>query len=245
MIEICVDSVESAVAAQQGGADRLELCSALVIGGLSPTRSMYETIRTRGVTLPIRAMVRPRFGDFLYTDMEKAVILTEAKGWATTDVEGIVTGALLPDGSLDRDFLKAFIEATPNKKHTLHRAFDLTSDPFAALETAIELGFDTILTSGQSPIAPEGIFLIRDLVERAAGRITILAGAGVNASVIPSLKALTKCEDYHLSAKSVLRSGMTFRREGVPMGLPGMDEYGVWRTDVRRVKAAVEAARGL
>lgn len=243
MIEICVDSVESAIAAQKGGADRLELCSALVIGGLSPTRAMYETIRARGVTLPIRAMVRPRFGDFLYTDTEKEVILSETKAWAKTDVQGVVTGALNADGSLDCDFLKAFVDATPFMKHTLHRAFDLTSDPFAALETAIELGFDTILTSGQSPVAPEGVELIRELHARAAGRITILAGAGVNASVIPSLRALTGCEAFHLSGKTTLMSGMKFRREGVPMGLPGMDEFAVWRTDERRVREAVAAAR--
>lgn len=244
MIEICVDSVESAIAAEKGGADRLELCSALVIGGLSSTRAMYETIRERGVRLPIRAMVRPRFGDFLYTDAEKDVMLAEARAWARTDVQGVVAGALTADGRLDREFLRRFIDATPFMRHTLHRAFDLTADSFAALETAIELGFDTILTSGQSPVAPEGVGLIRELNARAAGRITIMAGAGVNASVIPSMKALTGCEAYHLSGKSTLMSGMVFRREGVPMGLPGMDEFVVWRTDERRVRDAVAAARG-
>lgn len=244
MIEICVDSVESALAAEKGGADRLELCSALIIGGLSPSRAMYETIRAKGVHLPVRAMVRPRFGDFLYTDAEKEVMIAEARAWARTDVQGVVVGALEADGTLDRDFLRRFMDATPFLRHTLHRAFDLTRDPFAAMETAIELGFDTILTSGQCPVAPEGIDLVRELRSRAAGRITIMAGAGVNASVIPSMKALTGCEAFHLSGKATLMSGMVFRREGVPMGLPGMDEFAVWRTDERRVREAVAAARG-
>lgn len=241
MIEVCVDSVESAQAAAEGGADRLELCSALIIGGLSPSPALYETLRRRGVALPVRAMVRPRFGDFLYTDAEKEIMLAEARAWTAAGVSGVVTGALRADGSLDEAFLAEFIAASPGLGHTLHRAFDVSSDPFAALETAIRLGFDTILTSGQQASAPKGADLIRRLREQADGRIEILVGAGVSASVIPALRAQTGCTAYHLSAKETLPSAMTFRREGVPMGLAGFDEYSLWRTSSEKVRSAVAA----
>ena len=145
MLEVCVDSVESAVAAKEGGAERLELCAALVIGGISPTPALYEAVKKR-VDTPVRAMVRPRFGDFLYTPAEKEVMLAETRAWRDAGVEGVVTGALLADGRLDAQFLAEFMGASRGMKRTLHRAFDLCVDPFAALEEAVALGFDTILT---------------------------------------------------------------------------------------------------
>jgi len=241
MLEVCIDSVESALAARDGGADRLELCSALIIGGLSPSPALWAAIRRRGVAIPARAMVRPRFGDFLYTDAEKEQMLEEARGWRDSGVEGVVTGALTSDGTLDEPFLRDFIAASPRLRHTLHRAFDLTADPFAALETAIRLGFDTILTSGQQSAAPLGAELLKELHDRAAGRIEILVGAGVSAESIPELRRRTGCTSFHLSGKTVIPSGMKFRREGVPMGLPGLDEFSIWRTDAGRVHAAAAA----
>lgn len=241
MIEVCIDSVESALAAQAGGADRLELCSALIIGGLSPSPALYGAIRCLGVKLPVRAMVRPRFGDFLYTEAEKEIMLSETRTWRETGVEGVVTGALNADGSLDEAFLREFVSAAGPLKKTLHRAFDVSSDPFAALETAIALGFDTILTSGQQDAAPKGATLLKALHERAAGRIEILVGGGVSAESIPALRKETGCTSFHLSGKKVVQSGMTFRREGVPMGLPGLDEFSVWQCDEARIRAAVTA----
>lgn len=240
MLEVCVDSVESAVAAREGGADRLELCAALVIGGISPTPVLYEAIRRR-MDLPVRAMVRPRFGDFLYTDAEKEVMLAETREWSARGVEGVVTGALTPDGRLDMPFLREFIVASGGLRRTLHRAFDLCADPFAALEDAIALGFDTILTSGQQSSCRKGAELIAELHRRAAGRIEILVGAGVDASAVGDLAPATGCSAFHMSGKVTLESGMSFRREGVPMGLPGLDEYAIWRTDAARVRAAREA----
>ncbi|MBP5509622.1 MAG: copper homeostasis protein CutC [Kiritimatiellae bacterium] len=237
MLEVCVDSVESAVAARAGGADRLELCAALVIGGISPTTALYGAVRRR-VDLPIRAMVRPRFGDFLYTDAEKEIMLAEAREWCTLGVEGVVTGALTPDGRLDVPFLRDFAEAAGGLRRTLHRAFDLCADPFAALEDAIALGFDTILTSGQQSSCRKGAALIAALRRRAAERIEILVGAGVDAAAVRDLRPVTGCTAFHMSGKVTLESGMVFRREGVPMGLPGLDEYSVWRTDAERVRAA-------
>lgn len=240
MLEVCVDSVESAVAAEEGGADRLELCSSLVIGGVSPTPALCEAVRRR-VALPVRAMVRPRFGDFLYTDAEKDTMIAEAVSWRALGIEGVVTGALLPDGRLDSEFLGEFAIAAGGMRRTLHRAFDVCADPFEALEEAIKLGFDTILTSGQKSSCRLGAELIGELRRRAAGRIEILVGAGVDAAAIRELRPVTGCSSFHMSGKVTLRSGMKFRREGVPMGIPGMDEFSVWRTDVGRVRAAKEA----
>ena len=237
MLEVCVDSAESAVAAAEGGAGRLELCSALVIGGLSPSPALFRAVRRR-TRVPVRAMVRPRFGDFLYTPAEKEIMLEETGSWKAEGAEGVVTGALLPDGRLDAAFLDEFACASAGMRRTLHRAFDLCSDPFAALEDAIALGFDTILTSGQQASCAKGAALLAELVRRAAGRIEILAGAGIDASAIRQLRASTGCTSFHMSGKTVLPSGMAFRREGVPMGLPGLDEYSVWRTDAARVRAA-------
>ena len=239
MLEVCVDSVESAVAAEEGGAERLELCAALVIGGLSPTPALYEAVKKR-VDTPVRAMVRPRFGDFLYTPAEKEVMLAETRAWRDVGVEGVVTGALLADGRLDAQFLAEFMEVSRGMKRTLHRAFDLCADPFAALEEAVSLGFDTILTSGQKANCRAGAELIGELHRRAAGRIEILVGAGVDAAAIRDLRKSTGCTSYHMSGKVTLSSGMEFRREGVPMGLPGLDEYSIWRTDASRIRAAKE-----
>lgn len=240
MLEVCVDSVESAVAAEEGGADRLELCSSLVIGGVSPTVALCEAVRRR-VALPMRAMVRPRFGDFLYTDAEKETMLAEASAWRALGVEGVVSGALLPDGRLDSSFLKELVAASSGMRLTLHRAFDVCADPFEALEEAIVLGFDTILTSGQKSSCRLGAALIGELRRRAAGRIEILVGAGVDADAIRELRPVTGCRSFHMSGKVTLESGMKFRREGVPMGIPGMDEYSVWRTDAGRIRAAQAA----
>ena len=244
MLEVCVDSVESAIAAEEGGADRLELCSSLVIGGVSPTPALYEAIRRR-VALPVRAMVRPRFGDFLYTDFEKETMLAEASAWHALGVEGVVVGALLPDGRLDSGFLREFIAAAGGMRVTLHRAFDVSGDPFESLEEAIALGFDTILTSGQKSSCRLGAALIGELHRRAAGRIDILVGAGVDAAAIRELRPVTGCSSFHMSGKVTLESGMKFRREGVPMGIPGMDEFSVWRTDAARIRAAREVLSSL
>ncbi len=239
LLETCVDSVESALAAQTGGADRIELCSALVAGGLSPSHALLEAVRKR-VSIPVRAMVRPRAGDFLYSEFEKEIMLREAALYAQSGAEGIVCGALTPDGALDCVFLRAVRAAAPGAGYTLHRAFDLSADPFAALEEAIDIGFDTILTSGQRASCIEGAALLRELRERAAGRIAILAGAGIDARAISAIHAATGVRQYHMSGKRTVESAMAFRREGVPMGLPGMSEYEKWETDSAKIKLAAE-----
>src|SRR5699024_4612622 len=137
---------ESALAAQSGGADRLELCANLLIGGTSPSPALIEEVLA-AVTIPVNVLLRPRFGDFCFTDAEKRILIREVETCRDLGVHGVVLGALLPDGRLDRDHLAQCIEAGgPNLSHTLHRAFDLCRDPFEGLEDAVALGFDTILT---------------------------------------------------------------------------------------------------
>ena len=143
-LECCVDSVESAIAAKKGGADRIELCSALVIGGLSPSQALYRKIREQ-VDIQIRVLLRPRFGDFCYTDFEQEILKEEIKSFVNLGADGIVIGAMKPDGTLNLEQMKEFIEEAKGMPVTLHRAFDMCKDPFVTLEEAKELGISTIL----------------------------------------------------------------------------------------------------
>ncbi|WP_394960759.1 copper homeostasis protein CutC [Candidatus Allofournierella merdavium] len=242
LLEICVDSLESALAAQEGGADRLELCANLLIGGTSPSLGLVRQV-LREVSIPVNVLLRPRFGDFCFTPAEKETTLWEVEQCRALGANGVVLGALLPDGRLDGPFLADCVAASAGMCHTLHRAFDLCRDPFEGLEDAIALGFDTILTSGQQAKAPQGAELLRQLTARAAGRIAILAGSGVGPDNL-ALLARAGVRQFHFSAKRAVPSPMRFRREGVPMGLPVADEYLREYADaalVRRAKQILQA----
>ncbi len=247
-LEVCVDSTASAIAAKKGGADRLELCADLVVGGTTPSLALVRQVKVE-TGLPVRALLRPRFGDFCYDSYELAQMEESAAELVTAGADGIVTGVLKPDGSLDVDALRTIYAAAAHAAEkagrpvalTLHRAFDVCRDPFAALEDACALGLSTILTSGQAANAPAGSALLRQLVEAANGRIEILVGAGVSPANIPALAAETGAKSFHLSGKQVLDSRMTFRREGVPMGLPGFSEFDLWQTSEDTIRAARQA----
>ena len=243
VLEVCVDSVASAIAAKRGGADRLELCADLIIGGTTPSPALLRQVKAE-TGLPVRCLVRPRFGDFCYDAYELEQMQQTAADLAAAGADGIVTGVLTPEGELDADALRPIYAAARQAAGarplacTLHRAFDVCRDPFAALEAACELSLATILTSGQAASAPEGAALLHELVERAAGRIEILVGSGVNAANIPTLAAATGAGAFHLSGKRVVDSRMTFRRAGVPMGIAGASEYELWQTDENAIRAA-------
>lgn len=243
VLEVCVDSVESAEIAARGGATRLELCANLVIGGTSPDEDLYRMVRER-VDIPVRVLLRPRFGDFLYSDAEYELLRRQVRRFAALGADGVVIGLLRPDGTLDEARMAELISLAGGCGVTLHRAFDVCRDPFEALEAARRLGVDTILTSGQQASCTEGAPLLAQLVAAAGGRPQILVGAGVSAAVIRDLQPQTHADAFHLSAKRTLDSGMAFRRAGVPMGLPGMDEFTVWQCDeaaVRQARAALDA----
>ena len=238
-LEVCVDSVESALAAARGGATRLELCANLILGGTTPGPALFDAVR-EATGLPVNVLIRPRFGDFLYTDWEYRMMCREAKAFARRGANAVVTGALLPDGSLDSEKMKGLIDAADGISITLHRAFDVCRDPMETLEQAAGLGVDTILTSGQQADAWTGRALIGQLL--AAGRAKILIGGGVNAAVIRDFRRLwPEAEAFHLSGKQVLESGMTYRNPAVSMGLPGISEYQLWRTSEDAVRLAAAA----
>lgn len=236
VLEICVDSVESAQAAVSGGATRLELCGNLIIGGTSPSPYLIEAVQRLDV--PVRVLLRPRFGDFLYTPWEKEILLREVQMCHSMGVDGIVIGALQPDGTLDVPFLSELMQAAGSLGKTLHRAFDVCVDAKQGLETAVALGFDTILTSGQAATAEEGINCLAELNQQSDGRITLLAGSGVSPANIKTIRVGTGITAFHMSAKHTVEGGMKFRREGVPMGLPFASEYQRSYTDESIVRQA-------
>lgn len=244
ILEVCVDSVESAVSAARGGATRLELCANLVIGGTSPDEDLFRMVRER-VDIPVRVLLRPRFGDFLYSEEEFELLRRQVRRFAALGADGVVIGMLRPDGTLDEARMAELISLAGGCGVTLHRAFDVCRDPLEALDAAVRLGVDTILTSGQQASCAQGSELLRELVARSGGRPQILIGAGVSADVIRTLQPATGADAFHLSAKRTENSRMTFRREGVPMGLPGISEFEVWRCDETAVRAARQTIEAL
>ena len=237
LLECATDSVESALAAEAGGADRLELCANLIIGGTTPTLALFEEVRSRS-NIPLFILIRPRFGDFLYTDYEANVICREIEMFQKAGAECVVIGSLNKDGSLNAEHMKRFIDSAKDMSVTLHRAFDMCADPFETLKQAKELGVNTILTSGQAPSSLEGIDLYEKLIEKANGEISILAGGGIKASTIEKLLKQTSLTAFHMSGKIVVESGMEFRNPAVSMGLPGISEYNIWLTDENNVREA-------
>ena len=241
ILEACVDSVESALAAAQGGATRLELCANLILGGTTPTPALFDAVR-EAVDLPVRVLIRPRFGDFLYTNWEHEIMCLDISTFAARGACAFVFGALRPDGSLHLEQMADLVAAAQGLPVTLHRAFDVCRDPMDTLEQAIDLGIGTILTSGQAATAWEGRALIGRLLDRAEVRSDILIGGGVNAGVIRAFRReLPLARAFHLSGKQVLDSGMAWRNRQVNMGLPGISEFQVWRTDEQAIRSAAQA----
>lgn len=230
ILEGCVDSVESAMAAEKGGANRLELCANLMIGGTTIRPSVFSLVREH-VAIPIRTLIRPRFGDFLYNEYEIQEMEKDIHMLCQLGTDGIVIGMLTKDGRLDTEGMKRLIEAGGGCPVTLHRAFDVCVDPLEALEQAIALGVDTILTSGQQDHCLSGKNLLKELAEKADGRIDIMCGGGVNASVIEEMRRDTRITAFHMSGKKTVTSGMLYRKEGVSMGIKGVSEFERWVSD--------------
>lgn len=241
VLEVCVDSVESAVAAAKGGATRLELCANLIIGGTTPSFALFDAVR-EAVDIPVNVLIRPRFGDFLYTNAEYDIMCREIELFSGRGANAVVIGALNPDGTLDKEKMSGMIAAAGGIRVTMHRAFDVCRDPFATLEEALSLGVDTILTSGQKANAWAGREKIGALLNRAGERADILIGGGVSARVIAGFRdEYPAARAFHLSGKTVLDSGMTYRNAEVSMGLPGISEFQVWRTEEEAIRLAKDA----
>lgn len=243
VLEVCVDSVESAVAAARGGATRLELCANLIIGGTTPSFALFEAVRS-AVNIPVNVLIRPRFGDFLYTDAEYDIMCREIEYFARNGANAVVIGALKADGTLDSEKMRGMIAAAKGCRVTMHRAFDVCSDPFVVLEEAIALGVDTILTSGQKANAWTGREMIGKLLQKAENRADILIGGGVNAAVVGDFRReYPLSRAFHLSGKTVLDSGMVYRNAEVSMGLPGISEFQVWRTEESAIRSAADVLK--
>ena len=236
ILECCVDSVESAIAAKNGGADRLELCQGLVIGGVTSGTALFQEIKNQ-MDIRIHALMRPRFGDFCYTRHEIDILCGDIRTFRKLGADAAVIGALKPDGTLDVEAMKRMIDAAGDMSITLHRAFDMCRDPFAALEETISLDIQTILTSGQAPDCLHGVDLLNKLHQAADGRIHLLAGAGVSAKTVPALIEKTSLTQFHMSGKTIKNSEMVYRNPEVFMGIPGMSEYEIWQTDPEAVAA--------
>lgn len=201
IIEGCVDSYASALAACRGGADRLELCANLAIGGTTPSRTLFKQVQ-RDCAVKINVLIRPRFGDFLYSEAELEEMREGIEAFRDLGVNGVVIGVLTPEGELDEGRMRRLMGAAGGMEVTLHRVFDMTRDPFAALEAAVRLGCRTILTSGQARNALEGAEVLRELVLRAAGRIEIMAGYGMRRENIRAIHECAGVRAFHTTGRS-------------------------------------------
>ena len=232
LIEACVDSYASCRAAYRGGADRLELCAHLVIGGTTPSTALFRQVQ-RDIPVKTNILIRPRFGDFLYSKEELEQMCEEIRTYRELGANGVVIGALTPDGDLDLDAMRRLMNCAGN--------IDMTRDPMRTLEDAIQLGCKTILTSGQQKDALTGVELLRELYDRANGRIDIMAGCGVKKWNIQEIHDRAGLVVFHTTGrKDALDSGMRYRKQTVAMGLPSLSEYEIWQTDEEEFRACAE-----
>lgn len=210
LFEIVVFSIEAALKAQEGGADRIELCDNPGEGGTTPSYGVIEVVRQH-ISMDVYIMIRPRGGDFLYSSYEFHAMKRDISQCQRLSVDGVVFGILNADGTIDKKRCKELIDKARPLKVTCHRAFDMTRDPFEALEDCIEAGFDRILTSGQQMKAIAGVDLIAELQKRADGRIIIMPGSGVNEDNIEEIVKKTQVNEVHFSAADTREGGMIYR----------------------------------
>ncbi len=232
-LEVCAATLSSALAAQAAGAHRIELCSGLEVGGLTPSLGLLQAVRAC-VCIPVYVLVRPREGHFCYSEGELSVMLRDVALCREAGADGVVVGALDAQGRLHERHLGRLAKAAVGMGLTCHRAFDLVPNAAEALELLVALGFERVLTSGQAPSAWEGRERLRQLSEQAAGRIAVMPGGGITAHNIRPLAEATGATEFHLSAKE---------RAQVPYPiyapLPGL-EQAHWESDVQRIREALE-----
>lgn len=239
-LEICVDRVESAINAEKGGATRLELCSNLIIGGTTPTKSLFEEVK-RNVNIPINVLIRPRFGDFLYSEYEINMIKNDIEMFKELGANAVVIGVLTKDGEIDIENMKKLMEEAEGMSVTFHRAFDVCKDSIKAFQQLKELGVKTILTSGQEDSCLRGKELLKKLVEISNGNNPeILVGAGLNADNAEEIAKYTGAKAFHLSAKKIKESKMIYKKENVNMGSKEFSEFEILETDESVVREIYE-----
>lgn len=240
--EICTNSVESCIAAQDGGADRVELCAGIPEGGTTPSYGEIAMAREVLTTTRLHVIIRPRGGDFLYSPIEVKTMLKDIEIARQLGADGVVFGCLTADGEVDIPVMQELMKASEGLSVTFHRAFDVCRDAKKALEEIIGLGCNRILTSGQQPTAEVGIPLLKELQKQAAGRIILLAGCGVNEKNISRIARETGIKEFHFSARESIKSSMSYKNETVSMGgTVHIDEYERNVTTAQRVRNTIQA----
>jgi copper homeostasis protein len=243
LLEICANSVTSALAAQDGGAACVELCENLHEGGTTPSYGAILQAR-KLLHIKLYVLIRPRGGDFLYTDLEFNIMTEDAKRCLEAGCDGIVTGILNPDGTVDKERCALLVQMAKQfgAGATFHRAFDTCNDQFKALEDIIGLGFERILTSGEKSTAMEGSRRIAELIQKAADRIIIMPGSGINEHNVADLVHFTGATEVHSSARTRVASKMNYKNDHMIMGNNYGDEYSNEVTGVERVKKILKNA---
>lgn len=242
LIEISVDSLESALAAEQGGAHRVELCSALREGGLTPSLGLIRAVRSR-LAIDVFILIRPRSGDFLYSNEELQIMQEDIRIASTEGAQGVVLGVLTPEGDVDVQRTAVLVQQAGPMQVTFHRAFDMTRDLLAAQEQVIRAGADRILTSGGMSSALQGSQHLRELAQAGGGRITLLAGGGVRPANIAELARTTGIAEFHSSMRHVKPSAMLYRNAHLHLGEAGLDEYATSTVLAEQVQELVSAAQ--
>jgi copper homeostasis protein len=240
-LEVCVDSMASALAAQEGGAQRIELCASLSEGGVTPSAATIEIAR-RHLAIDINVMIRPRGGDFLYSELEIAIMRRDIEVAKELGANGVVIGLLTAEGAIDVAHTRALAGLARPLSVTFHRAFDMVADPPSALETLIELGIDRILTSGLEATALEGAETIAQLGRLAAGRMIIMPGGGIHEHNIAQIVSQTGANEVHMSGRSLQESAMRYRNQRINLGssMP-TPEYYQQITSAARIRASLDA----
>lgn len=240
LLEICCGSIDDAIQSEKGGADRVELCSALFLGGLTPSVGTIQEAKRR-LRIPVIVMVRPRGGGFCYTDAEFATMERDAEAAVDNGADGVVFGILKEDGRIDERRIKRIRRVIGKRQAVFHRAFDVTPNPFRALDQLIDLGITRVLTSGQKDTVPEGVELIAKLVDRAGKRIEILPGGGIRPYNVADVIRRTGCRQIHMTAWMKIQDRSTHARREVTFGgalQPPEDLYDT--TDAALVKKIVK-----
>jgi copper homeostasis protein len=239
ILEVCSTSIASSLAAQEGGAQRIELCDNLYEGGTTPSYGTIELVREK-LSINVNVLIRPRGSDFVYSDDEMEIIRRDVLKCKELGVNGIVIGFLTPEGEIDLEKTQKITELARTMSVTFHRAFDMCRDPYKALEQLIEIGVDRILTSGQKNMAPDGVELIAELVKLAGERVIIMPGAGLEPENIKEFHRKVKAREYHSTLSEPIESTMQYRRSDVYMGgLSVIPEFNWFQTSVDRVRGFI------
>jgi copper homeostasis protein len=243
LVEACVDAIDAALEAERGGAGRIELCGELLQGGVTPSAGLIAAVWDR-IDIPLFVLVRPRAGDFLYTDDELDVMRRDIEQMKALGVDGVAFGALTADGDVDVERMRSLIALARPMSVTFHRAFDFVRDQDAALEALLALGVNRVLTSGGAPTAAEGVAQIAELTRRVGNRMTVMAGGSITASNVGEIVAATGVREVHVRGAATVDSAMRHRRSAVSLSKVGASDYerSATRADeIRRVVAGVSS----